>query len=159
VEQLVGEGKGTHNLFIFLHFALNTKATWNTLSPELILSPQFRYVNTFTRNSATFFPHEVPIRACPRHVYLGLATHLTDQQTGRNIAGKVRTIQENRGHPVTKNVAVCTDGAPNMSSDAIGAAEQLVLWSSGAVKCMLFFIIVFYLYVFSVLVYFLHFLL
>jgi hypothetical protein len=65
-----------------------------------------------------------------------MATHGTDRQTGRNIALKMRAIEEGRGHSTTKNVSISTDGAPNMASDAEGAAEQMVLWSDGAVKCL-----------------------
>jgi hypothetical protein len=67
-------------------------------------------------------------------VYLGIATHGTDRQTGHNTSIMVRAMEEGRGLSVSKNVNVCTDGAANMSSDAVGAAQDLVEWSDGAVK-------------------------
>jgi hypothetical protein len=114
---------------------------WNSLSPELILSPSTGLVNTFTKTSASFYPHENPVRPSQRHVYVGMATHGTDRQTGINIAEKVVDIEGKRGQPETKNVSICTDGAPNMNSDAVGAAETLVKRSHGAVKCFFLFIV------------------
>jgi hypothetical protein len=63
-----------------------------------------------------------------------MATHGADRQTGRNIALKVRAIEEGRGHSTTKNVSVSTDGAPNMASDVAGAAEHMVVWSEWSCK-------------------------
>jgi hypothetical protein len=65
---------------------------------------------------------------------MGLGAHGTERQTGYNTAAKVRAIEEGRGVSVSKNVEVCTDGASNMSSDEVGAAQFLVDWSDRAVK-------------------------
>jgi hypothetical protein len=69
---------------------------------------------------------------------LGIATHGTDPQRGKNIFGKVKKMKEDRGDSLGKIVGVAMDGAGNMSSENVGAATFVVEASNGAVSSFVY---------------------
>jgi hypothetical protein len=93
------------------------------------------YVNPHKAGYASWFRNEGKLRG-PKLVYVGMATYGTDRQTGLNVVQKTRDMEKGRGVPETKTVDVCTDAASNMSSDDVGAAQQLVDWCLGAIESL-----------------------